>query len=115
MTIRRRCRRGALEPAQHIEFTLSARTRRTFLFPQPTHLLELRLQISHRLIHKQLLQGPLLNVPRFVFLEMMDILYFPRKDGAFCLLARSVWNDATELVDSFVDIPAPSALDFFLE
>ena len=46
---------------------------------------------------------------------MMDILHGPRKDRAFRLLARPVRNDAAELVDPFIDVPAPSALDFFLE
>lgn len=84
MTIRRR--RGALQPTQYIKFALSTRTRRTFLLPKPTHLLELRLQVSHGLIHKQLLQRPLFNIPRFILLEMMDILHCPRKDRAFRLL-----------------------------
>jgi len=46
---------------------------------------------------------------------MMDILHRPRQNRAFRLLTRPVRNDAAELGDPFIDVPAPSTLDFFLE
>jgi hypothetical protein len=66
------------------------------------------------LVHEQLLKRPLLNVPRLILLEMVNILHRTRKDGAFRLLAGPVRNDATKFIYPFVDVPAPSALDFFL-
>jgi hypothetical protein len=45
---------------------------------------------------------------------MVDILDGTLKNCAFCLLTGTVRYYAAKFVDSLVDIPSASALDFFL-
>ncbi len=104
----------AVHAAQDLEFRLEARARHALLFPQALDFLELRLQVAHRLVHEQLLERPLLDVPRFVLLQVVDVLHGARQDRPLRLLARARRHDPPELVDPLVDVPAAPAFDFFL-
>ena len=75
---------------------------------------ELRLEVTHSLIHQQLLQRPLFDVPCLVLLEMVDILYSALKNSTLCLFPGSIWHDSPEFVNTFIDIAPPSALHLFL-
>jgi hypothetical protein len=106
--------RGAFESTEDVELALSACARRTLLLPHTTHLLKLRLEVAHGLVHEELLKRPLLDIACLVFLQVVDILNSAREYRALGLLARPVRHDAPELIDPLIDIPAPSALNFFL-
>jgi hypothetical protein len=58
-------------------------------------------EILDRLLRKQLLEGPLLNILRFVLLKLLNVLHRALKDRALVLLAA--WDNLGELVDALVD------------
>lgn len=73
------------------------------------------MEIAHGLIHQQLLQRPLLDVPRLVVFKLMDVLHRASKYGAFGFFATgSVGYNCGELINPLVDVPSPSSFDFFL-
>ena len=73
--------------AEELELSLGALARDALLVPHAAHLLELCLEVAHRLVHKQLLQGPFLDVARLVLFEVVDILNRAREDRALGLFA----------------------------
>lgn len=100
--------------SEYLELALGALAGDALLLPQPPHLFQLCLQVTHRLVHEQLLERPLLDVARLVLLEMVDILHRAAEDCALGLLTRTIRNDAPKLVDPIVDVTAAAAFDFFL-
>lgn len=73
-------------------------------------------QVAHRLVHEQLFQSPLLNVPRLIVLQLVDILHGSGQHRAFRLFTTSgVRNDGRKLVDTLVDVSSPTALYLFLD
>ena len=107
-------REALLEAAENFKLALDAFAGNPLLLPHPTHLLELRLQVAHRLVHEQLLERPLLDVPRFILFQMVDVLYGARENRALRFLSGAIRDDATKLIDPFVDVSPSTALDFFL-
>lgn len=76
---------------------------------------KLSLQVTHGLIHQQLLECPFLDVPRLVLFEVVDILHRAAEYRPLGFLARAVWYDAAELIYSIVNVASPPTLDLFLE
>jgi len=107
--------RGLRDAPEQLEFTLGPLPGHLFFVPQPPHLFQLCLQVTHRLIHQQLLERPLLDVARLVLLQVVDVLHRARQDRTLGLFTRAVRHDASELVDAFVDIASSSAFDLFLK
>lgn len=66
-------------------------------------------QLLDRLLGKELLERPLLDVLRLVVFNFLDVLYGALEDGALVLLATG--NDLCEFVDTFVDGFAASTFD----
>lgn len=115
------CRLGRLCASQGFQFGLQARdlgfgflAAMGFLLINAPHVLELGLQIAHRLIHEEFLERPFFNVPRLILFEVMNVLNRTTQNCTLGLLARAIWNDASQFVDSFVDISASAAFNFFL-
>lgn len=100
--------------SKRLYFRLDSLSIRSLLLPHLSHVLKLGLQVPHRLIHQELLQRPLFNISGLVLLEVVNVLYCARQDCAFGFFTRAVGNDATELINAFVDITPAAALDFFL-
>ena len=110
----RRASALSAKPFKDLELRPRTLPREPLVLPQPLHLLELRLQVAHGLIHEQLLKRPLFNVARFVLLEVMDVLDRTAQDCTLGLFARAIGYNASKLVDALVDIAASATLDFFL-
>jgi hypothetical protein len=98
-----------------LQFSLKTDSHLALLVPQLLHLFELGLQVTHGLIHEELLQRPLLDISSLILLEVVDVLDGAGEDGTLGLFASSVWYDSTKLIDTLVDVPSSATLDFFLK
>ena len=103
-----------VDAPKDVELVLCPLTCHPLLLPETFHFIELVLHIAHGLVHEEFLESPFLNVPRLVFLEVVNVLDCAGEDGAFGFFTGTVWDDATQLVDSFVYVTSTTALDFFL-
>lgn len=104
-----------MSTSQYIQLALCPLPRHPLFIPQVPHLLQLRLQIPHGLIHQKLLKGPFLNVSRFVFFKMVDVLHRTAENSALGLLARAIGYYPTELIDSLVNVATTPTLNLFLQ
>lgn len=65
-------------------------------------------ELRNRLLGKQLLQRPFLNVLLLVLFQLRDELHSPLEDGALVLLAPR--NDLGQFIDPFIDCLATATL-----